>query len=100
MIKRIGHYRLAIYLTVALALVHLVFLFYLRSLGFRGADSALMFLVPAVAVAFGLWVASNLARYAGGIIFLITCGIAIWPLFTPSNVVFGPARSGSSRRRC
>ena len=51
----------------------------------------MVYVVPALAIGFELWVGSNLARYVGVVFLLGSFGALIWPLFTPA---FRPFASG------
>jgi hypothetical protein len=87
MVNRIGHYWLAIYLTAAIALAEFMVLSLVssnwadvRTFAYRG--------VAALAIAFGLWVHSNAARYLGALWFLISAGMMTWALASRDTIVF------------
>jgi hypothetical protein len=89
MVKSTGYYRLGLYLTSAIALSEFVLFLYLVSFSFEAANRATIRVIAALAIVFGLWVLSNVARYVGAIWFLISVGSVIWPLVASDKIVFG-----------
>jgi hypothetical protein len=87
MVDRIGYYWFALYLTAAIALAEFMVLVVVsanladvRTFAYRA--------VAALAIAFGLWVHSNAARYLGALWFLISAWMMIWALVSRDNIVF------------
>jgi hypothetical protein len=87
MIQRIGYYWLALYLTAAIALAEFVVLT-LVSANWADVRTFAYRAVAALAIAFGLWVHSNVARYLGALWFLISAWMMIWALASRDNIVF------------
>jgi hypothetical protein len=85
-----SYYRLALYLTTAIALTWLVLFLYLLSFSFEAANRAVIFVALPLAVLCGLWLGSNLARYVGAVWFLVSVGAVMWPLVMGDKIVFWP----------
>jgi len=81
MVKNVSHYRLALWLTLALTLTELALFLYVVSISFERAVHGVRVLVP-LAVLVGIWFKSNIARYLGAIWFLFTAGSVAWSLFS------------------
>jgi hypothetical protein len=96
MLEKLGTYRAALWLAIAIALINvvgwsaIVVLHYSRSTEGFVALSAVYVAIPV-----GLWMASNLIRYLGAVCLIIFAGGLIWPLVSSGAVPFinRPAQS-------
>lgn len=89
--ERRGAYWQALYLTSAISLIHAAFFAYLLVFNVAAVERKMLFyLAVALAVLFGIWIGSNLARYVGAIFFLISFGGVILGLFLTDRFPSGP----------
>ena len=84
-------YRLALYLVFALAFINIAFLLYAHHFHWSRSGDITIYTLVVLTLWFGLWVHSRIARYAGGIIFLISAAAVVWPLASGTTPVFGTA---------
>ena len=80
---KLGHYRTALYLSVAAALATCL----LWGVIFPQRGGNVTFCVIAVLIPFGLWVHSSFARYGGAAFMLLVAGSLIWPMIKTSMAV-------------
>jgi hypothetical protein len=83
---KLNYYKSARYSTAVIALIELIAVLYLVSLGVERVPYARALM--AFLILFGLWIQSNNTRILGAIWFLIMVGSVIWPLFTLDKVNF------------
>jgi hypothetical protein len=80
-------YRTALCLALALASINVAFFLYAYYLHWRRAGDTVIYASFAVVLLFGLWVHSRIARYAGGVIRLVSAAAAAWPIATGTKPV-------------
>ena len=79
MLERFG-YKSALYLSALIAAVHCSFFAYLLMHPSRYLNGIEIYVAVAVAVFLGLWLLSQVARYAGVVFYLLSAGAAAVPL--------------------
>jgi hypothetical protein len=79
MVKRLGYYWFALSLTGAIALAEFMVLTLVSS-NWQDVRTFAHRIVAVLAIAFGLWVHSYVARYLGALWFLMSTGTIIWAL--------------------
>src|SRR5262249_34218811 len=79
MLKCFG-YRSALYLSALIAVVHGSFFAYLLMHPSRYLDGIGIYVAAAVAIFLGIWLLSQVARYAGVVFYLISAGAVAVPL--------------------
>lgn len=90
-LSQLSYYRLSLYLTALAASAEFVLLIYLMSSDNSDvASKAIIRVSVPLAILFGLWALSNIARYLGAIWFLVSAASVLWPLFTNEPIVFIP----------
>jgi len=87
MIGNLSHYRLAVYLTSAIALIECIILLQMVLLGTGLAWGAIVRVILALLIVFGLWVQSKVIRYAGAVWLIFAAGSVIWPLVASKGLV-------------
>jgi|SRR4051794_10366130 len=80
MFERFG-YKSALYLSASIAVVHCCFFWYALNYWPNVSNRIAIYLVFAVAVCIGLWLASKMARYVGAALYLLSAVAAVLPLF-------------------
>ena len=87
--KSLSHYKATVYLIAAIALTKFIGFLYVLYLGSDGEEWTIV--AAPIVILFGLWLASNIIRYAGAIWLLIVSGLMASTLFNPGKIVFWPA---------
>jgi hypothetical protein len=85
--ERRGYFDFALYLTLAVVLIHSVPFFYLLTFSFDVAKSAVGLIVGPILIFCGLWLLSKVARYVGPIWLLLTGGLVVWQLLFVGKIV-------------
>jgi hypothetical protein len=80
---KLGHYKAALYLSVAAALATCV----LWGLIFPQRQGNIAYCIIALLIPFGLWLQSSFARYGGAAFMLLVAGSLIWPMLSTSLAV-------------
>ena len=79
LLERFG-YKSTLYLSALIAVVHGSLYAYMLMHPSRYLDGIGIYVTAAVAIFLGLWLLSQVARYAGGIFYLISAGAVAVPL--------------------
>ena len=79
MLERFG-YKSALYLSALIAVVHGGFFAYLLMHPARYLNGIGIYVAAAVVVFLGLWLLSEVARYAGAVFYVLSAGAAAVPL--------------------
>ena len=89
--RQFGHFKLTLYLTLAILANDLVIFFYLASHGYERASAITIYVVITAIVAFGLWVQIGLTRFVGAAWFLLSVFAVFWPIYSTGKIVWDPA---------
>lgn len=87
MIGNLSHYRLAVYLTLAIALIECVVHLQMVFLNNRLAEGVVVRVIFPLVILFGLWIQSKVIRYVGAVWLIFAAGSVIWPLVASKGLV-------------
>jgi hypothetical protein len=85
--RALASYRAVLFLTSAIALIELAIFLYLASFSFEAASRAIIRVVMALGIVFGIWVQSNIIRYLAALWLVISGASVFWPLISIERFV-------------
>ena len=80
-------YRFALYAALILTADNLAFVIYANAYRPADVEAAKLYVAMAAALAFGLWVQSKFARYAGAVLLLIVFVFSAWSIMRAGRLV-------------